>query len=172
MLNFSKSLNDFIKAFLKNRGLPFKEFKIHPIAGDGSKRLFIRIITPYPGNTFVVMINFPSNEYLNKENLAYLMINKHLFKKGLPVPEIYRFDLTNGWFIVQDMGDRSLQDKALNNKNRMVLYEKTLDILFRLQIEGVLIRDGVVRQRYMTNSLCAVMKPIISGIPFYLTILE
>ncbi len=136
MLNFSKSLNDFIKAFLKNRGLPFKEFKIHPIAGDGSKRLFIRIITPYPGNTFVVMKNFPANEYLNKENLAYLMINKHLFKKGLPVPEIYRFDLTNGWFIVQDMGDRSLQDKALNNKNRMVLYEKTLDILFRLQIEG------------------------------------
>ncbi len=121
-MNISPSLDDFIKAFLKDIGLPIKEFESHPVACDGSKRLFMRIIPPYPGNTFVVMENFPANEYLNKENSAYLMINKHLFKKGLPVPEIYRFDLTNGWFILEDMGDRSLQDKALDNKNRMFLY--------------------------------------------------
>ena len=136
MLTIGNSLNDFIKAFLKDRGLPFKDLESHPVAGDGSARLFMRIIPQYPGNTFVVMENFPSNEYLNKENSAYLMINKHLFKKGIPVPEIYRFDLNNGWFILEDMGDSSLQDKSLNNKNRMALYEKTLDILFRFQIEG------------------------------------
>jgi len=136
MANSSHSLNNFIKSFLKDTGLPFKEYRSHPLAGDGSKRSFIRIIPSHNGKTYVVMENFPSNERLAKENLAYLMINKHLYKKSLPVPEIYRFDLTYGWFIIEDMGDRSLQDYALNNNDRMELYEKTIDILFQFQIEG------------------------------------
>ena len=37
---------------------------------------------------------------------------------------------------MQDMGDRSLQDEAFQQKDRVILYEKVLDILFRLQIEG------------------------------------
>ena len=132
----SNSLNDFVKSFLKDKGLPLKEFNSHLLAGDGSKRLFMRLTTSYDGPTFVIMENFPANEYLKKENLAYLMIGKHLFKKGLPIPEIYRFNLANGWFILEDVGGRNLQDKVLRNKNRIVVYEKILDILFRLQIEG------------------------------------
>lgn len=136
MLDSKTPLTDFIKSFLKDMGLPFNEYRSVPIAGDGSKRSFMRIIPSYTGNTYVVMENFPANEDLAKENSAYLMINKHIFNKGLPVPEIYRFDLTNGWFIIEDMGNRSLQDYALNNKDRMALYEKTIDILFQFQIEG------------------------------------
>jgi aminoglycoside/choline kinase family phosphotransferase len=136
MLNSKSPLTDFIKSFLKDAGLPFMDYRSGPIAGDGSKRSFMRIIPPHTGNTYVVMENFPANEYLAKENSAYLMINKHLFNKGLPVPEIYRFDLAHGWFIIEDMGDRSLQDYALRNKERASLYEKTIDILFQFQIEG------------------------------------
>jgi len=136
MLDSKTPLTDFIKSFLKDMGLPFNEYRSVPIAGDGSKRSFMRIIPSYTGNTYVVMENFPANESLAKENSAYLMINKHIFNKGLPVPEIYRFDLTNGWFIIEDLGNRSLQDYALNNKDRMALYEKTIDILFQFQIEG------------------------------------
>ena len=136
MLDSKTPLTDFIKSFLKDMGLPFNEYRSVPIAGDGSKRSFMRIIPSYTGNTYVVMENFPANEDLAKENSAYLMINKHIFNKGLPVPEIYRFDLTNGWFIIEDLGNRSLQDYALNNKDRMALYEKTIDILFQFQIEG------------------------------------
>lgn len=109
----------------------------------------MRIILPYAGKTYVVMENFPANENLAKENSAYLMINKHLFKKGLPLPEIYRFDLAHGWFIIEDMGDKSLQDYALNNNERMALYEKTIDILFQLQIEGA--RDFNTEWCYQTK---------------------
>ena len=136
MLDSKTLLTDFITSFLKDAGLPFKEYRSVPIAGDGSKRSFMRIIPSYTGNTYVVMENFPADENLSKENSAYLMINKHLFNKGLPVPEIHRFDLANGWFIIEDMGNRSLQDYALNNKDRMALYEKMIDILFKFQIEG------------------------------------
>ena len=137
MFDIGDSLNDFIKSFLKDAGLPYREYRSDPIAGDGSTRSFMRIIPSYTGNTYVVMANFPANETMAKENSSYLMINKHLFNKGLPVPEIYRSDLTHGWFIIEDMGDRSLQNYALNNKDRMALYEKTIDILFQFQIDGV-----------------------------------
>jgi N-acetylmuramate 1-kinase len=149
MLDAKTALTDFIKSFLKDAGLPFKEYGSHPLAGDGSKRSFMRIILPYAGKTYVVMENFPANENLAKENSAYLMINKHLFKKGLPLPEIYRFDLAHGWFIIEDMGDKSLQDYALNNNDRMALYEKTIDILFQLQIEGA--RDFNTEWCYQTK---------------------
>lgn len=131
-----KRLNDFIKPFLKEKGLPFKDIRSCPLAGDGSKRLFQRIIPSNSSPSFVLMENSPANSYLNKENTAYLMIGKHLFNKGLPVPEIYRHDLTNGLFILEDMGDKNLQDISIHNKNRSFLYEKAVDILFKLQIDG------------------------------------
>ncbi len=83
------------------------------------------------------MVNPPDNEYGRKENLAYLMIGNHLFKKGFPVPRISRSDLANGWFIIEDMGDKSLQDYSAYHKDRLPLYETTVENLFRMQIEGV-----------------------------------
>ena len=135
-MSSSSSRNEFIKDFLKDKGLPFKDVQYNILEGDGSKRHFMRIITSYSGPTFVFMENPPSNDYLRKENLSYLMIGKHLFKKDLPVPEIYRFDLAHGWFILEDMGDISLQDKILKNEDPTVGYEEVLDLLFRIQVEG------------------------------------
>ncbi len=132
----SNSLNAFIKAFLKEMGLPSKGLNSHSLTGDGSRRLFIRIIPLNNHPSFVVMENHPDDEHQRKENLAYLMIGKHLFKKGLPVPRIYRSDLANGWFILEDMGDKSLQDYSSQHKDRVALYERTVENLFRMQIEG------------------------------------
>jgi aminoglycoside/choline kinase family phosphotransferase len=132
----SNSLNAFVKAFLKGRGIPSKGFNSHSLTGDGSKRLFIRIEPLNNHPSFVVMENPPDNEQQRKENFAYLMIGKHLFKKGLPVPRIYRSDLANGWFILEDMGDKSLQDYSSHHKDRAALYERIVENLFRMQIEG------------------------------------
>ena len=135
-MNQPEPANDFIISFLKEKGLPFREIQSRPIAGDGSKRLFKRIIPSESGPSFVIMENYPSNAYLNRENMAYLMIGKHLFQKGLPVPQIYRHDLVNGLFILEDMGDINLQDISLKDSNRLLLYEKALDLLFKLQVHG------------------------------------
>ena len=129
-------ISEFIEAFLKDKGLSSKGISSVSLAGDGSKRLFRRITLSNTGPAFIVMENYPVNDYLKKENMAYLRINRHLFQKCLPVPEIYMFDLANGLFILEDMGDKSLQDEALSHQNRMLLYEKVLDLLFQLQIEG------------------------------------
>ncbi len=97
----------------------------------------MRIIPPYPGPALVFMENPPAGEYQKKENLSYLMIGKHLFQKGIPVPEIYTADLSHGWFILEDMGEINLQEEVSRHDDPLMFYEKVLDILFQLQFEGV-----------------------------------
>jgi aminoglycoside/choline kinase family phosphotransferase len=129
-------ITEFVIAYIKSIGLPTAKLEFRPLPGDGSRRLFWRITTPKSGTRFIAMENVPTDTILERENFAYLKIGTHLFQKGLPVPEIHRFDLTNGWFIMEDMGDNSLQEAVSSQKSRIPLYERVVEILFRLQIEG------------------------------------
>ena len=129
-------LIEFIKIFLQAIALSKEEPELRSLAGDGSKRSFWRIILPKSDTTFVAMENLPIDDVSRRQNLAYLHIGRHLYQKGLPVPEIYRVDLAKGWFILEDMGDTHLQTEVYHQKKRMPLYEKIIEILFRLQIKG------------------------------------
>lgn len=131
-------LNAFVHAFLKNDvGLSQDTVRGQTLTGDGSARHFYRIIPEQQDiPSYIVMVNTPTNLQRKRENLAYLMIGNHLFKKGLPVPRIFRFDLANGWFILEDMGDQHLQEETTLHQDRIPIYEKVLEALFRLQIEG------------------------------------
>ena len=129
-------LKEFVLAFLKESGFSPKKVQFRSLPSDGSKRLFWRVSPSRHHSSFIAVAHEPTNDLLRRENLAYLMIGKHLFQRGLPVPHIYRFDLTRGWFIVEDMGDSSLQDTVSLQKSRIPFYEKVIEILFRLQTEG------------------------------------
>lgn len=132
----SSAIAAFISPFLKDRGLTAEGFAVVPLAGDGSKRVFWRVRPQGADQTYIVMENRPDDDPSSRENLAYLMIGRHLYQKGIPVPEMYRSDLKSGRFIMEDLGERSLQEAALDMKNRPSLYEKVVEILLRLQIEG------------------------------------
>lgn len=136
-MTHSPEKDTYIKSFFKDRGITVKDYNIRKLAGDGSKRIFERIYINDPGLSFVLMSNFPADDLLRKENLAYLKIGKHLKNKGMPLPKIHDYDLKRGFFILEDMGDTSLQDKALGNRDRILIYEKVLDILAELQIYGI-----------------------------------
>jgi aminoglycoside/choline kinase family phosphotransferase len=128
-------LSEFIATFLKDVGLPAEDIQFHSLPSDGSKRLFWRL-SPKSHTSFIAMENAPTDDFSRRENLAYLMIDRHLLQKDLPVPEIHRFDLTNGWFILDDFGDASLQESASLRENRVSIYERVIEILFRLQTEA------------------------------------
>ncbi len=128
-------LSEFITTFLKDVGLPAEDIQFHSLPSDGSKRLFWRL-SPKSHTSFIAMENAPTDDFSRRENLAYLMIGRHLLQKDLPVPEIHRFDLSNGWFILDDFGDASLQESASLKENRVSIYERVIEILFRLQTEG------------------------------------
>jgi N-acetylmuramate 1-kinase len=135
-LNCNLPICELIRAFLKSRGLPANNFRLNKLAGDGSIRLFSRLSFPDISVSFMVMENRPSTDFFKKENFAYLTICRHLFGKGLPMPEIYSYDLENGWFIMEDMGDIKLQDEVLRRNNSLLFLEKAIDLLFKMQTLG------------------------------------
>ncbi len=132
----SPELSRFMSGFLEGLGLGKASFECHSIAGDGSKRVFRRLLAPNTGASFVMVENTPTDTFSKRENLSYLHIGTHLYEKGLPIPQIHQYDLERGWFILEDLGEVSLQDRAKDRANRMQLYEQIIESLLRLQIEG------------------------------------
>lgn len=126
----------FIQTFLADKGINGKKYDISKLAGDGSTRVFERIHSSSPGKTYIIMVNHPANDSIYKENLAYLNIGRHLFNSGIPVPEVYSYDLDEGLFILEDMGDRYLQEEILDSEDKIHLYEEILEILLRIQVKG------------------------------------
>jgi aminoglycoside/choline kinase family phosphotransferase len=126
----------FVAAFLEDAGLPAEEFEWQSLPGDGSKRIFWRISISRTHATYIAMENAPTDDFSRRENFSYLMIGRHLYQKGLPIPELHRFNLKKGCFIMEDMGDNNLQNAASLSTDRIGLYERVIEILFRLQIEG------------------------------------
>ncbi|MEA2039757.1 MAG: phosphotransferase [Thermodesulfobacteriota bacterium] len=129
-------LKKSILDFLRNTGVNPRDVVFHRLQPDGSIRLFWRITSSEPRSSFIVMINPPSNEVARRENFAYVMIGKHLHQKGIPVPKIYMYNLELGWVFMEDMGQKSLQDVASSNEDFMQVYEKVLEHLLVMQIEG------------------------------------
>ena len=126
----ASGLTVFVREFLGGPGV------FSPIAGDGSKRIFWRVGDPRSDLTYIAMENAPIDDFSKRENAAYLNIGRHLRNKGLPLPEIYRFDLGKGWFIMEDFGDVNLQTACERVKERVPLYAPVVEILFVQQTRG------------------------------------
>jgi len=126
----TEGLTAFVREFLGEPG-PFS-----PIAGDGSKRIFWRVGGLESDVSYIAMENAPTDDFSKRENTAYLNIGRHLRSKGLPLPEIHRFDLDKGWFVMEDFGDVSLQTACERAKERVPLYAPVVEILFQQQTRG------------------------------------
>ena len=130
-------LREFVRAYIDDTYGDNKAFNWKRLPGDGSKRSFYRLTNNQ--GSFIVMANPPVEGNAQKENISYLMIGKHLFSKGVPVARIYRYDLDHGWFIMEDLGQKKLQEIALSSRNSMDTYKKVIELLIRSQLEG---REG------------------------------
>ena len=126
----TEGLTAFVREFLGEPG-PFS-----PIAGDGSMRVFWRVGGLKSDVSYIAMENAPTDDFSKRENTAYLNIGRHLRSKGLPLPEIHRFDLGKGWFIMEDFGEVSLQTACARAKERVPLYAPVVEILFQQQTRG------------------------------------
>jgi N-acetylmuramate 1-kinase len=127
-------LKDFVNSYLRETYPRNWEFEWQRLPGDGSKRTFYRLTADQ--DSCIVMEYAPSDTAAGKENLAYLRIGEHLLGKGIPVARIFRYDLEHGWFIMEDLGKKNLQEIALSTKNRIDIYQRVLELLVKLQIEG------------------------------------
>jgi hypothetical protein len=109
-----------------------------PLAGDGSDRRFFRLL----GSPTVVLLSHPHAPAPGgriNENDSYFFLGRHLRSQGTPVPEIYEYCPEEGWLLLEDLGDISL-DQALKSQPgeepRRFWYRRALEVLVDMQIRG------------------------------------
>jgi aminoglycoside/choline kinase family phosphotransferase len=80
---------------------------------------------------------------VNEENIAFLAFSRHFRRHGLPVPEIYAEDLSQGAYLEQDLGDTTLFEFLSKNRQgesidsqAVEAYRKVVAILPRFQVEA------------------------------------
>jgi aminoglycoside/choline kinase family phosphotransferase len=106
------------------------------LAGDGSDRKFFRLF----GSPTIILLSHldPPGGEVN-ENDSYFRIGRHLRSRGTPVPEIYDYNREEGWMLLEDLGDISLET-ALKGRGsddlRRYWYQQALKVLVAMQVKG------------------------------------
>jgi N-acetylmuramate 1-kinase len=102
------------------------EFRVVPLAGDGSPRPFYRIEIPHKS---FVLLSEPTWT-LSKD---YPPHQAYLASQGVPVPEFLAFDAELGVLLMQDLGDELLQHRLLTSpQDKMPWLEEATRLLARL----------------------------------------
>ena len=109
-----------------------------PLQGElgGSGRAIVRLV----GGPFsAIGILYPVRE----ENVAFLEFSRHFRRHGLPVPEIYAEDLSQGAYLEEDLGDTTLYQFLSKNRagdviapDAVEIYRSVVAQLPRFQVEA------------------------------------
>src|SRR6266704_4418474 len=85
--------------------------RIQPLQGElgGSGRKIIRLAREKLSAIGILYA-------VREENVAFLEFSKHFRRHGLPVPEIYAEDLSQGAYLEEDFGDTSLFEFLTKNR--------------------------------------------------------
>jgi aminoglycoside/choline kinase family phosphotransferase len=80
---------------------------------------------------------------VREENVAFLEFSRHFRRRGLPVPEIYAEDLSQGAYLEEDLGDTTLFDFLVANRAGAAIappaieaYRKVVAELPRFQVDA------------------------------------
>ena len=111
---------------------------VQPLQGQlgGSGRNIIRLTGA--GQTAVGILYS-----VREENTAFLEFSRHFRRRGLPVPEIYAEDLSQGAYLEEDLGDTTLFEFLSANRSGDAIapevveaYRNVVAVLPRFQIEA------------------------------------
>ncbi len=112
--------------------------RVQPLQGElgGSGRKIIRLAGD---KITAVGILYDVRE----ENIAFLEFSRHFRRHGLPVPEIYAEDLSQGAYLEQDLGNTTLFEFLSTNRagtnifpQAVEAYRKVVAVLPRFQVEA------------------------------------
>ncbi|MEW6386999.1 MAG: phosphotransferase [Thermodesulfobacteriota bacterium] len=109
---------------------------VRTLAGDGSDRNFYRLV----GNPPLVLLYhpLPPGPAVN-ENDSYYYLGRHLRIQGVPVPEIHVYCREEGWLLLEDLGDLSLEAAVKNFSGEETIrrwYGQALVVLLGMQLQG------------------------------------
>jgi aminoglycoside/choline kinase family phosphotransferase len=124
------------RLFEQHYRLPAEEAQ--PLHGNlgASGRVIVRLTG---GGFSAIGILYPGRE----ENVAFLEFSRHFRRHGLPVPEIYGEDLSQGAYLEEDLGDTTLFGFLGANRDgesiappAIEAYRKAVAALPRFQVEA------------------------------------
>ncbi len=110
--------------------------QVQPLQGQlgGSGRIIVRLTGS--GRTAIGILYS-----VREENAAFLEFSRHFRRHGLPVPEIYIEDLSQGAYLEEDLGDTTLFEFLGNNRAGDAIappaieaYRKVVAVLPRFQV--------------------------------------
>lgn len=105
--------------------------EVETLAGDGSERRFFRVRCRT--RHAVVLISPRQKHDGMDENDSYFAIGNHLYQRQVPVPRIFWADLTQGYFLLEDLGDFHLQTLARpRGGNLFPIYRRAVRLLANL----------------------------------------
>lgn len=107
------------------------------LAGDGSDKSFWRLDLGI--KSLVAVDGSGLDEARRTENKAFLLIGKHLAARGVPVPRIVAAEPGSGFFLIEDLGDVRLADRAAQAKGDELerIYQRVIDTLVEMQKRAV-----------------------------------
>jgi len=113
-------------------------FQEVPLAGDGSDRHWSRLIAS-AGSLILADHGLRGPEPTPQEVDAFIDIGRHLHRKAIPVPEIYREDRFSGLVFLEDLGDEHLQTRVRGRGSDDILswYRPVIDALIRFGVKGL-----------------------------------
>ncbi len=112
--------------------------RVQPLQGQlgGSGRVIVRLTGA--GHSAVGILYS-----VREENVAFLEFSRHFRRHGLPVPEIYAEDLSNGAYLEEDLGNTTLFEFLSANRSGhdiapevVEAYRKVVAVLPRFQVEA------------------------------------
>ena len=124
------------RLFEQHYGLPAERAQAVQGQLGGSGRAFVRLT----GGGFSAIGILHS---VREENAAFLEFSRHFVRHGLPVPEIYAEDLSQGAYLQEDLGDTTLFHFLCANRAAEAIappaveaYRKVVAMLPRFQVEA------------------------------------
>jgi len=124
--------------------LPVQELTIARLQGDASNRTYYRLRFP-PDRTMILMALAEPEAFKASEEkvtgsakiheLPFLNIQRHLRGHGVPVPDIYHMDQSQGWLFLEDLGDITFAQRVLDasEESRARYYRGAIDTLVAMQ---------------------------------------
>jgi aminoglycoside/choline kinase family phosphotransferase len=98
------------------------------IKGDGSQRQWYRLKSPQGS---LIMVDHGIREaHKTSEVDSFVQLGRHLYRKGVAVPEIFFYDTFCGLVFLEDLGDKHLQQSvkaAADSQEIMRLYQTVID---------------------------------------------
>ncbi len=104
------------------------KFRITPLAGDASFRIYYRLVLNKDRKILVI-----AEKEKYKNLIAYTAINDFLRKNKVLAPKLFSHNYKKGIIIIEDFGNLSFHKFLLKRKNKFSTYKKLVLFLIKLQ---------------------------------------